>query len=899
MLEPNPALMSFNGKRFNSVELDGEFWIRADELGLAIGLEQPEQAVLQLYQDNPGQFSERLTALVGVETQEGPRMMRAFNLLGAYVLCTFVDTYAARSVRRWLLETIIYFQMDVKREIKRLIAECKRLNEVDEALRADIEALKAAMRQWEMKGKGDAEARPEWFEGEFRRLFEEQMSAFRDMLAAIISEHLARLPASPDAGRDGLENLAEAIAGLYERIDGAAPSRQSIARLPPRPEAAGIPVPAAPSDHWLYFRYEGKPVSVLLENGNGPWFIAKEITAILGCRDDCLPLMLVEEDEGAYLRSGDWRSFEFEDGETCYMVNEEGLCDLFEYDLGTRADRTRLTQWLQESLIPSVEMLILREDEALRVKGDPEWQPPPSTPRRLVADGLFPVYSGKISGRTCMMVNARELYKYLEIRKPFVEWLPRWLKRLGTNEGHTYLRVLVQGRYYDYYLDLEVTFSLLFHERHPKAREAYDFLISVINPHGGVIEGESEVVGERAASPEGREISEGKLVSVPFHKQSLPSFQRDGEIYVAMKPIVEGMGLAWHGQFERIKRNEILSEGIRVIRTPSAGGEQEMVSLPLKLLNGWLFGIDTKRVKPEIREVILTYQRESYDVLYRYWHSIEQPQRQPAHPAHTQKAAHLADTPPAAPLTFEHEGKRLRVAIQGGQPWFYAQDLHDASHTKYETSHWNFSGVPPQWRALLPGAGGKGNVPALSVPGMAHYFGHNTKLLGNPLFEYILGEVLPSINQRLGATPVAPVPAIESKALPPIPPGKLYTQPDALYVAFTDIMQRRLKANRQRIAILNCSMLLTHLWRNGGDGQWLDVRKPGKLTLSKTLGISPRSLGRSLDVLVANGFVERTPALDSRCPEIWPHNIRLLPENILAALAEAGLDLPEELGAAG
>lgn len=37
MFEPNPALMTFNGKRFNSVEIDGEFWIRADELGLAIG----------------------------------------------------------------------------------------------------------------------------------------------------------------------------------------------------------------------------------------------------------------------------------------------------------------------------------------------------------------------------------------------------------------------------------------------------------------------------------------------------------------------------------------------------------------------------------------------------------------------------------------------------------------------------------------------------------------------------------------------------------------------------------------------------------------------------------------------------------------------------------------------
>lgn len=38
-----------------------------------------------------------------------------------------------------------------------------------------------------------------------------------------------------------------------------------------------------------------------------------------------------------------------------------------------------------------------------------------------------------------------------------------------------------------------------------------------------------------------------------------------------MKPVVEGMGLAWHGQYERIKRNETLAKGIREMRMPSVG----------------------------------------------------------------------------------------------------------------------------------------------------------------------------------------------------------------------------------------------------------------------------------------------------------------------------------------
>jgi hypothetical protein len=38
--------------------------------------------------------------------------------------------------------------------------------------------------------------------------------------------------------------------------------------------------------------------------------------------------------------------------------------------------------------------------------------------------------------------------------------------------------------------------------------------------------------------------------------------------------------------------------------------------LPLKFLPGWLFGICTSHVKPELQEKLLRYQRESYNVLW-------------------------------------------------------------------------------------------------------------------------------------------------------------------------------------------------------------------------------------------------------------------------------------------
>lgn len=92
------------------------------------------------------------------------------------------------------------------------------------------------------------------------------------------------------------------------------------------------------------------------------------------------------------------------------------------------------------------------------------------------------------------------------------------------------------------------------------------------------------------------------------------------EVYVPVRPVVEQLGLSWPGQFERLQRDEVLSEvtkGVRVTRTPEKGGNQEMLCLPLRFLPGWLFGIQASRIKdPDIREKIIRYRREAYDVLW-------------------------------------------------------------------------------------------------------------------------------------------------------------------------------------------------------------------------------------------------------------------------------------------
>lgn len=115
-----------------------------------------------------------------------------------------------------------------------------------------------------------------------------------------------------------------------------------------------------------------------------------------------------------------------------------------------------------------------------------------------------------------------------------------------------------------------------------------------------------------------------QLQTIQFYNRTLTTFEQNGIYYVAMKPICENIGLAWNAQYERIKRDEVLSQGMVIITTPSNGGEQQTLCLPIQYLNGWLFGIDVKRVKPEIRETLITYKRECYQALFDYWNKPKQ-----------------------------------------------------------------------------------------------------------------------------------------------------------------------------------------------------------------------------------------------------------------------------------
>jgi hypothetical protein len=107
--------------------------------------------------------------------------------------------------------------------------------------------------------------------------------------------------------------------------------------------------------------------------------------------------------------------------------------------------------------------------------------------------------------------------------------------------------------------------------------------------------------------------------TVDFYGDQITAVLVDKEPYIPIRPICEYLGLSWAGQLERTLRDPVLSEMTATIRIKRVEGNREvsrdLVCLRLKYLNGWLFGINATRVREELQEKVIQYQRECYEIL--------------------------------------------------------------------------------------------------------------------------------------------------------------------------------------------------------------------------------------------------------------------------------------------
>jgi hypothetical protein len=96
-------------------------------------------------------------------------------------------------------------------------------------------------------------------------------------------------------------------------------------------------------------------------------------------------------------------------------------------------------------------------------------------------------------------------------------------------------------------------------------------------------------------------MTQQSLVLVSFNCDQLQMVEHDGQPFVVMKPIVKALRLKWETQRIKLVENQKKFNYQVLICTPHRGGtddqRREMGCIPLKKLNGWLFGINPNNIQ--------------------------------------------------------------------------------------------------------------------------------------------------------------------------------------------------------------------------------------------------------------------------------------------------------------
>ncbi len=115
-----------------------------------------------------------------------------------------------------------------------------------------------------------------------------------------------------------------------------------------------------------------------------------------------------------------------------------------------------------------------------------------------------------------------------------------------------------------------------------------------------------------------------ELVSVDFKSSKIEVVEDSQSIVI--KDICKNIGLNdYQGQQRKLKSDSTYCS--KLIKVKTAGGIQEVFTIPLSKLNGWLFSINPNKVKPEVKEKLIEYKNECFDVLHQHFYKqIAEPQ---------------------------------------------------------------------------------------------------------------------------------------------------------------------------------------------------------------------------------------------------------------------------------
>ncbi len=91
----------------------------------------------------------------------------------------------------------------------------------------------------------------------------------------------------------------------------------------------------------------------------------------------------------------------------------------------------------------------------------------------------------------------------------------------------------------------------------------------------------------------------------------------DNDYFVSVKKVCENLSIKSERQIQKLKSDEAYEA--RLIEAQTNGGVQKVFCIPLDKLNGWLFSINPNKVKPEVKQKLIAYKKECFEVLHNHF----------------------------------------------------------------------------------------------------------------------------------------------------------------------------------------------------------------------------------------------------------------------------------------
>lgn len=103
---------------------------------------------------------------------------------------------------------------------------------------------------------------------------------------------------------------------------------------------------------------------------------------------------------------------------------------------------------------------------------------------------------------------------------------------------------------------------------------------------------------------------------IPFGADSITAFERDDQLFVAVRPLCDRLGINFASQTAKLNADH-RRYSVAMIATPHS--PQAMLCLPKGKLFGWLNSIHPSKVSEKARPALLRYQAECDAVLDAWW----------------------------------------------------------------------------------------------------------------------------------------------------------------------------------------------------------------------------------------------------------------------------------------